>query len=64
MNKYNALASRAGWTALQAALAVITVEALGVPLAWAPVLATLLSAVKSFVATKVGDPDTVTFKES
>jgi hypothetical protein len=62
VNKYSALASRAAWTALQAALAVVSVEALGIPLAWAPIVATVLSAVKSFVATKVGDPDTVTFK--
>jgi hypothetical protein len=62
MNQYRSLASRAGWTALQAALAVVSVEALGVPLVWAPIVATALSAVKSFVATKVGDPDTVTFK--
>lgn len=57
------LASRAGWTALQAALGVVTVEALGLPLAYAAVVATLLSALKSYVASKVGDPDTVTFKD-
>lgn len=60
--KYRDLASRAAWTAAQAVLSVVTVEALGVPLVWAPILATVLSAVKSFVASKVGDPDTVTFK--
>jgi hypothetical protein len=59
--KYRDLGSRAAWTALQAALSVVTVEALGIPLAWAPILAVLLSAFKSFVATKVGNPDTVTF---
>lgn len=62
MNKYKSLASRAAWTALQAVLALVTVEALGIPLAWAPIVATVLSAAKSFVATKVGDPNTVTFK--
>lgn len=61
--KYRSLASRAGWTALQAALAVVTVEALGIPLVWAPIVATALSAFKSFVATKVGNPNTVTFRE-
>lgn len=61
-SKYRSLASRAAWTAAQAVLALVTVEALGVPLAWAPIFATVLSAVKSFVAGKVGDPDTVTFK--
>jgi putative flippase GtrA len=62
MNKYRDLASRAAWTAVQAVLSVVTVEALGLPLVWAPIVATVLSAIKSFVATKVGDPDTVTFK--
>lgn len=61
--KYKSLASRAGWTALQAGLALISVEALDIPLAWAPIVATALSALKSFIATKVGDPDTVTFKD-
>lgn len=60
--KYKSLASRAAWTAVQAVLALATVEVLGIPLAWAPIFATVLSAVKSYVATKVGDPDTVTFK--
>jgi hypothetical protein len=62
MTKYRDLASRAAWTAAQAVLSVITVEALGIPLVWAPIVATVLSAFKSFVATKVGDPDTVTFR--
>lgn len=60
--KYKALSSRAGWTAAQAAVSVVTVEALGIPLVWAPIFATALSALKSFIATKVGDPTTVTFK--
>ncbi len=60
--KYKALAARAGWTAAQAALGLVTADALGLPLVWAAVFATALSAVKSFVATKVGDPNTVTFK--
>lgn len=62
--KYRALASRAGWAALWASLSVITVESLDAPAGWVPVIALALSAVKSFVATKVGDPNTVTFKES
>lgn len=61
-SKYRDLGSRAAWTAAQAVLSVVTVEALGVPLAWAPIIAAGLSALKSFVATKVGDPDTVTFR--
>ena len=55
------LAARAGWTAAQAGLAVITVEALDVPVAWVGVVAAVLSALKSFVAGKVGDKDSVTF---
>lgn len=62
MNKYRALASRAGWAALWASLSVVTVESLDAPQAWIPVIALVLSAAKSFVATKVGDPDTVTFR--
>lgn len=62
--KYRDLSSRAAWTAAQAGLAVVTVEALDVPVAWAGVVAAVLSMLKSFVATRVGDTDTVTFKES
>ncbi len=63
--KYRDLASRAAWTALQAVLGVVTVAALGLPVAYAPIVAVLLSALKSYVATKVGSKDTVTFsKES
>jgi hypothetical protein len=61
-SKYRSLASRAAWTAAQAVLSIVTVEALGIPLVWAPILATFLSAAKSYVATKVGNPNTVTFK--
>ena len=59
--KQKDLASRAGWTALQVVLGFLTVEALDVPVAWVPIVATALSAVKSFVASKTGDPDTVVF---
>lgn len=62
VQKYRDLGARAAWTAAQAVLSVVTVEALGLPLVWAPIVAAALSAVKSFVATKVGDPNTVTFK--
>lgn len=61
--KYHDLAARVGWTAAQAGLALITVEALDVPLAWAGIIAAGLSALKSFVAGKVGDPNTVTFRD-
>lgn len=59
--KYRDLLSRAGWTAVQAALGLVTVEVLDVPVGWAPLVAVALSSLKSWVATKVGDPDTVTF---
>jgi hypothetical protein len=64
------LAARAGWTALQAALGAVTVYLSSIDPASQPgsaaivivAVATVLSALKSFVATKVGDPDTVTFR--
>lgn len=59
--KYRDLAARAGWTAAQAGLGLVTVEALDLPAAWAPIIAVVLSALKSFIATKVGDPSTATF---
>lgn len=59
--KQKDVASRAAWTAIQVVLGFITVEVLNVPLAWVPIFATGLSMAKSFVASKVGDPDTVTF---
>lgn len=49
---------RTVWTALQAALATVTVESLGLP-AWAVApVAALLAAVKAVVARRVGDPRT------
>lgn len=49
---------RTAWTALQAALATVTVEGLGLPTwAVAPVAA-LLAALKTVVARRVGDPGT------
>jgi len=59
--RYKDLITRAAWTALQAGLALITVGALGIPVAFAVPAAWALSVAKSWVATKVGDPDTVTF---
>lgn len=59
--KLRDLATRAGWTALQAALGLVTAEALDIPVAWAAIVATLLSAAKSYVAGQVGDKTTVTF---
>jgi hypothetical protein len=61
--KYRDLFARACWTSLQAGLAVITVEALDVPIAYAGIIAAALSALKSWVATKVGDRETVTFAD-
>lgn len=61
VQKYRDLASRAAWTALQAGLGVIGVEALGLPLWLAAPVAMGLSALKSYVATHVGDPETVEF---
>ena len=50
------LAERVLWTAAQAGLGLLTVEVLDVPVAWAPVVATVLAAVKGYVARRVGDP--------
>ena len=42
------------WTALQAGLGVVTVEAFNLPQAWIPVVAFVLAAAKSAVATQLG----------
>jgi len=59
---FRSLAARAGWTAAQVLVAGVTVEAFDLPAAWVPVGAVLLSALKSFVAGHVGDPETATFR--
>ena len=51
------LTERVFWTAVQAGLGLVTVEALGVPVAYAAVVATVLAVVKGLVARKLGDPD-------
>jgi len=61
--KYRDLAARAAWTAAQAGLSIVTVEALGLPIWLAAPAAMVLSAVKSYVATHVGDPETVVFDD-
>jgi hypothetical protein len=50
------LAERVLWTAAQAGLGVVTAEALDVPVAWAPLVATVLAMVKGYVARRVGNP--------
>jgi len=47
------LAERALWTAVQAALSVVTVASLGVPVAVAPVVAAVLSVVKNWVKARL-----------
>lgn len=47
--QYENIAERAGWTAAQAALALLAVEAGGIPAWWALPLATALSAAKTWV---------------
>ena len=69
-NALKSLGSRAGWTALQAALGVIIVWASSIDVSDEPgaaativaLSATVLSVLKSFIASKIGDPDTVEFK--
>lgn len=53
--------ARAGWTILQVAVAALVVVLADVPAWWAVPIATALSAAKSIIATKVGDPETATF---
>lgn len=50
------LIERVIWTAIQAGLALVTVEALDIPQAYAVIVAAVLATVKGFVARKVGDP--------
>lgn len=45
--------ARLGWTALQASLAVVTVESLDAPVEFAPIIAAALSYVKGLVAERV-----------
>lgn len=59
--KHKDLLTRAGWTAAQVILSAVTIEAFDLDVALIPIVAAALSAAKSFVATKVGDPETVTF---
>lgn len=47
------LAERAGWTALQAALGLVTVESLHVPTGYAVLVATALAGVKGWVGKHV-----------
>ena len=55
MNKTTAdIIERTFWTALQAGLAVVTVDMLDLPKAWIPVVAIVLAAAKSIAATRVG----------
>lgn len=47
------LAERAGWTAAQAAMALLATEATGIPAWWALPLATALSAAKTWVMDRL-----------
>lgn len=53
MDKYTDLAARAGWTGLQAALALAIVELGNIQLWWAAPLAVALSAAKTWVVGKL-----------
>lgn len=61
--KWRDIASRAGWTLAQAIVSGITVTAFDLPVQLIPVFAAGLSALKSYIATKVGNRATVTFVE-
>lgn len=50
------LLERVLWTAVQAGLGVVSVEAFGLPVVYAPIIASALAVVKGYVARRVGDP--------
>ena len=45
---------RVFWTAVQAGLGIVVVEQLDIPVAYAPIAAVVLAAIKAAVATRVG----------
>jgi hypothetical protein len=49
---------RLGWTAAQAALGLVVIDNIHAPIAWTPVLATILAALKTVAAKHIGSPDT------
>ena len=49
------IAERVGWTAAQAGLSIITVDTFDLPAVYVPLFAAVLSAVKGWVATRMGD---------
>lgn len=61
--KWRDLAARAAWTGAQGAVSVVTVEVFDLPVELIPLGALGLSILKSWIATKVGNPNTVTFDE-
>lgn len=62
--KFADIGERVFWTAVQAGLGVVSVEAFDIPIAWAPVFAAVLSAVKSYVASRVGTGSSATLPQS
>lgn len=58
MKKYAGLLERVLWTAAQAGLGLITVEALDVPTGYAAIAAAVIATIKGFVAKRVGNKDT------
>lgn len=56
MSKFYAdLLERMAWTAVQAALGLVTVQVFGLPDVYVPIIAVVLSTVKGFVARQIGD---------
>lgn len=50
-------AERVLWTLAQAGLGVLTVEVLDIPVAYAPVVASVIALAKVFVSGKLGNKD-------
>jgi hypothetical protein len=55
------LLAKAGWTGAQVVVAGVSVDQLGLPVAWVAPVAVALSAAKSYVASHVGNPNTTKF---
>lgn len=50
------LGERVLWTAVQGGLGLVAVDALDLPVAYVPIAAAILSAIKGFVARKLVSP--------
>lgn len=62
---WRAILARAGWSGLAALVAfLVTVQTDVFPTSWLPAIAVVLSAAKSFIASKIGEGSSLTFSGS